>query len=52
MMMENDRTDDQHHPVYPHDVLRDLRDPLVEVELIDSWASGHILYLCTGNARQ
>src|SRR5690606_40370139 len=47
---ENDGTDDEHHPVNPHNVVLYLRNPLVEVELINSGASGHILDLCTGYA--
>src|SRR5690606_24103945 len=47
---ENHGTDNQQHPVDPHDILCDLCHPLVEVELIDPWASWHVLALCTGNA--
>src|SRR5690606_34925938 len=48
---ENDGTDDEHHPVNPYNVLLYLRYPFVEIELINSGASGHIFDLCTGNAR-
>src|SRR5690606_32433443 len=47
---ENDRTDDEHHPVQPHDVVGNLGYPWREIELVDPWSPGHIFDLCTGRA--
>ena len=47
---EDHHANDQHEPMQPSHIARDLVHSLGEIELIDAWPSGHVLYLCTCDA--
>ena len=49
---ENDQADDEHHPVKPDHVTRNLGHALSQIELIDAGTSRHVLHLCAGDATQ
>ncbi|MCY1532993.1 hypothetical protein D9M68_682970 [compost metagenome] len=47
---EDHDTDREQHPMQPHDVARNCRHALMQVELIDLRAAGHVLHLSTRHA--